>query len=66
MRYLLTLLAATLFAVPAAAHPGMGDNAAHDTMHAVGGFEIALAAFAVVLVAWLVGQYLRSPSIRRK
>jgi hypothetical protein len=59
-------MATILFAVPAAAHPGMGDNAAHDTMHAVGGFEITLAALAVVLLAWLVGRCLRSPSIRRK
>lgn len=66
MRFLLTVLTTTLFATAAAAHPGMGDSAAHATMHALGGAEVILAFLAAGLVAWFAHRRLRSTSIRRK
>ena len=66
MRFLTTLQATALSAAPAAAHLGMGENAAHDTMHAVGGVELLLAILGVGLGLYFGNRRLRSRSIGRK
>lgn len=66
MRFLLTLLTTTLITTAAVAHPGMGDSAAHATMHSLGGTELILASLVAGFVAWFAHRRLRSASIRRK
>ena len=66
MKAVLTFLTAVLLTTPALSHPGMGESAAHDTMHAIGGLEIVLAILAAGLVAWRLRGRLRSWLIRRK
>lgn len=66
MRSFLSLLAAIFLAAPAAAHPGIGDGAVHDTMHLIGGLEGLLVLAAVGLVAWAASRRLRSRRIGRK
>ena len=64
MRSILTVLTIMTLAGAAAAHPGIGDGAVHDTMHALGGVELLLAALAVGAVFGV--RRLRSRRIRRK
>ena len=66
MKAALVFLSALLLTAPAYSHPGMGDSAAHETMHAMGGGEIVLTILLVALVVWGLRGRLRSTSIRRK
>lgn len=66
MKAVLAFISAFLLTTPAFSHPGMGDSAAHETMHAIGGLEIVLAVLAVGFILWGLRGRLRSSLIRRK